>query len=110
MRRKEYSDASLLEEQNLRPNNRSNKPSANYSDAQQRRAVKNLPKKLKVLPPPGLSAIKANEMENKIAPLAPEEHRHYYQGRMMPAHVEEMSRKQAAKNKARSEKKTEKRR
>ena len=47
--------------QNLCPNIHSNKLSANFSDAQRRRAIKNLPKKLKVLPPPGLSAIKAKK-------------------------------------------------
>jgi len=36
---------------------------------QRAKHIKNIPLNLNVIPQPGLSAVKANEMENKIMPL-----------------------------------------
>ena len=66
--------------------------------------MKHIPGALDILPAPGLSAEKANECENKIRPFAPTEEAKQYYTRLGPEHTEELEKKKAAKNKARTEK------
>ena len=65
----------------------------------------NLPHCLDILPPPGLTAEKANECQNKLRPFAPTEEAKQYYNRMTREHREEIELKNAAKNKSRTEKK-----
>ena len=69
--------------------------------------IKNIPHNLNIIPQPGLSAMKANEMENKIMPLVPKEFKYYYK-RMDPKKKAEMEKTKKAKNEKRKEKKNAK--
>ena len=62
-----------------------------------------LPNQLDVLPPPGLTAIKANECEMKLRPLAPDHAKPYYM-RMTDEHREEIRTRNESKNKALTQK------
>ena len=103
-KRKEFRDAEAVE-YDLMPSSRSNRPCVGLSDVERRLDLTDLPNQLDVLPPPGLSAIKANECETKLRPLAPDHAKGYYK-RMTQAHHEEIAKRNATKtkNKTRAQK------
>lgn len=104
-RRQEYRDSDVVEEFDLYPTSRSKKICVGLSVDERAEDLENLPDCLDVLPAPGLSAEKANECQNKLRPFAPTEAARQYYNRMTPEHQEQINKKTATKNKARTEKK-----
>ena len=102
-KRKEYRDSAEVEEYDLLPTSRSNKICVGLSAEDRADDLQVLPDCLDVLPPPGLSADKANECQNKLRRLAPDDSKDYY-NRMTRELQEEMDAKAVAKNKARNDK------
>ena len=103
-RRQEYRDADA-EEFNLFPSSSSKRICVGLSANERAEDLQNLPDCLDTLPPPGLSAEKANECQNKLRPFAPTEEAKEYYNRMTPEHHAQIDLKKAAKNKTRTEKK-----
>ena len=101
---KEYRDADVINEYDLRPGQRQvSFAEINGMNADERATkVIELSDELDVLPAPGLTAIKANEMQNKIGPLAPEEKQQYFQ-RLTPVLAKEMAKIKQKKNSERKE-------
>mmetsp|Transcript_31033 Transcript_31033/g.52615 ORF Transcript_31033/g.52615 Transcript_31033/m.52615 type:complete len:158 (-) Transcript_31033:124-597(-) len=99
-RRKVYRDSQTTEECDLRPTNK--QPTFEWINKmtpdERATIVVELPDQLKILPPPGLTAIKANEMQNKIGPLAPEDKRQYFQ-RLTPELEAQVTANKQGKNK-----------
>lgn len=108
-KRMEYRDSPNVVEFDLRPTARSTKDIARMSDEDRQTTVCGLPWELDLLPPPGLSEIKANECQNKIRPLVPEEDKHYYE-RMTDELQEQYDKKQQAKNRNKTHNAKEKQR
>ena len=97
-----------MEEYDLRLTSRSSMIYVPLTSDERAEDLINLPDCLKVLPPPGLSAEKANECQKKLRRLAPEHAMDYYSG--MKRELQElMDKKAAAKNKVRNEAKKIKR-
>ena len=71
--------------------------------------ARQLPGKLTVIPPPGLSALKANEMENKILKKLPipEKFKYYYKrlDDALRAEVEKLKQSKAKKQKEKAQEK-----
>lgn len=104
-RRQEYRDSDVIEEFDLYPTSRSKKTCVGLTADERAEDLINLPDCLDILPPPGLTAEKANECQNKLRPFAPTEEAKQYYNRMTREHQEAIDEKTAAKNKLRNEKK-----
>jgi hypothetical protein len=78
---KEYVDSTVQNTYELRPTKKQIKFAEINGMTDDERATKiiELPDQLPVLEAPGLAPIKANEMQNKIGPLAPEDKKYYFQ-------------------------------
>ena len=68
-----------------------------FDEVEREDLLNHLPNRLKRLPAPGLSAIKANECQNKLGPLVPEKDRWYWQ-RLTNELKEAHEKEKAAKN------------
>ena len=104
-KRQEYRDADIVEEFDLFPSNRSNKICVGLSVDERAEDIENLPECLDVLPPPGLTAEKANECHTKLRLFTLTEEAKQYYTRMTPELQEQINKKTVAKNKARTKKK-----
>ena len=93
------------EEFDLYPTSRSKKTCVGLTADERAEDLINLPDCLDILPPPGLTAEKANECQNKLRPFAPTEEAKQYYNRMTREHQEAIDEKTAAKNKLQNEKK-----
>lgn len=100
---KEFRDAPA-ELGNLRPTSRSNLGVASMNVNERRGVLIDLPQTLKTLPKPGLSSIKANELQNKIRPIVPPAKQYYYEKRLTPELQAEWDKKKNDKNRQRAEK------
>jgi hypothetical protein len=79
---KEYVDSTVQNTYDLRPAMRQTIKFAEINgmtDDERATKIIELPEQLPVLEAPGLAPIKANEMQNKIGPLAPEDKKYYFQ-------------------------------
>ena len=102
-KRREYRDAEF-EEYDLMPTKKSTRPCVGLTDVERQLDLKDLPNDLDILPPPGLSAVKANECVTKLMPLAPPEAKAYYD-RMTNKLREENRHRKEVNNKAQKQKK-----
>jgi hypothetical protein len=79
---KEFRDSTVQNTYDLRPAMRQTIKFAEINgmtDDERATKIIELPDQLPVLEAPGLAPIKANEMQNKIGPLAPEDKRYYFE-------------------------------
>ena len=97
-----YRDADKIEYDLRRP---MTVKTALFTEAQRAAAVRDLNSNLLILPPPGLSAIKENDLHAKVGKLAPEHCKGQYPKPSAKAKATDQTRKKAKSEKAKEKKK-----